>query len=117
MIITAAGFGFWFSALSIQYRDFKFALSFMLPLLMYVAPVAFPASKIVEKFGTGFYHVYCAYPMVGVIEGFRASFAVNKAFPFYAIAISFVSSIVICVSGLWYFKKWKIFCRYSVSNN
>lgn len=105
LMITAMGFGFWFSALSIQYRDFKFALTFMLPLLMYVAPVAFPASIILNKFGINFYHAYCAYPMVGVIEGFRASFAVNKSFPFDAVGISFVSASIICLTGLWYFKK------------
>ncbi len=105
LMITAMGFGFWFSALSIQYRDFKFALTFMLPLLMYVAPVAFPASIILNKFGINFYHAYCAYPMVGVIEGFRASFAVNKSFPFDAVGISFVNASIICLTGLWYFKK------------
>lgn len=105
LMITAMGFGFWFSALSIQYRDFKFALTFMLLLLMYVAPVAFPASIILNKFGINFYHAYCAYPMVGVIEGFRASFAVNKSFPFDAVGISSVSASIICLTGLWYFKK------------
>ena len=105
LIITAAGFGFWFSALSIQYRDFKFALSFLLPLLMYVAPVAFPAAVVLNKFGANYYHLYCLYPMVGVIEGFRSCFASNSLMPWNAISISGASAAVIFISGLWYFKK------------
>ncbi len=38
--------GLWIAALSVQYRDVKFALSFMLPIFVYVAPVPFPASFV-----------------------------------------------------------------------
>jgi lipopolysaccharide transport system permease protein len=104
-VITSAGLGFWFAALSVQYRDFKFALSFMLPLLMYVAPVAFPASKVANILGHTWYHVYAIYPMVGAIEGFRTCFAINTPVAWDLIAISFSSAVVIFLSGAWYFKK------------
>ncbi len=105
VVITSAGLGFWFSSLSVQYRDFKFALSFMLPILMYLAPVAFPASLILHKFGSTAYHAYACYPMVGVIEGFRAAFATSKPMPWDIIAISFTSAIIILISGTIYFRK------------
>jgi len=104
VIITAAGMGFWFSALSIQYRDFKFALSFTLPLLMYIAPVAFPASAVYNKVGPVAYHLYAAYPLVGVIEGFRGCFS-GSTMPWETILISYVSAVIIFLSGAWYFKK------------
>ena len=105
VIVTSAGLGFWISSLSVQYRDFKFALSFMLPILMYVAPVAFPAALVFDKMGQTAYHLYALYPMVGAIEGFRTSFAAGKAMPWDLISISWVSAIVIFASGIWYFKK------------
>ena len=105
VVLTAAGLGFWISSLSVQYRDFKFALSFMLPILMYVAPVAFPATLVLEKLGNTAFHLYALYPMVGAIEGFRTSFAVGKEMPWNLLAISSVSAIIIFISGIWYFKK------------
>jgi lipopolysaccharide transport system permease protein len=105
VIVTAAGLGFWISALSVQYRDFKFALSFMLPILMYVAPVAFPASLVLQKFGSTAFHLYALYPMVGAIEGFRTSFATAKPMPWDLIATSWASAVVIFLSGVWYFRK------------
>jgi lipopolysaccharide transport system permease protein len=103
LIITSAGLGFWFSALAVQYRDFKFALSFTLPLLMYIAPVAFPATLVLNKLGSTVYHIYAVYPMVGVIEGFRGSFSTH--FPWLLFVISSLSAIIIFISGLWYFKR------------
>lgn len=105
VIITSAGLGFWFSALSIQYRDFKFALSFTLPLLMYIAPVAFPASWVYNKLGATIYHLYGLYPMVGIIESFRSCFSVGKSMPWTIISISAASSLVIFLTGILYFKK------------
>lgn len=105
VIITTAGLGFWFSALSVQYRDFKFALSFMLPLLMYVAPVAFPASWVLNKAGETYYYLYATYPLVGVIEGFRASFTVGNLMPWDLLTISAISSLFIFITGAWYFNK------------
>lgn len=105
VVITSAGLGFWISALSVQYRDFKFALSFMLPILMYVAPVAFPASLVLQKFGSTAFHLYALYPMVGAIEGFRTSFATTKSMPWDLIAISWASALLIFFSGVRYFRK------------
>lgn len=105
IIMTAAGIGFWISSLAVQYRDFKFAMTFMIPLLMYVAPVTFPAALVLHKLGTTAYHLYALYPMVGGIEGFRSSFAAGKQMPWDIISISLISAIALFTSGLWYFRR------------
>ena len=51
MMLTSMGIGMWLSSLAIQYRDVKFAISFITSILMYTAPVVFPASLILEKSG------------------------------------------------------------------
>ena len=104
MILTAAGIGMWLSSLAVQYRDIKFALPFLLNLLMFAAPVVFPASLILEK-GKMLYLLYGLYPMVGVIEGFRASLLGVNAMPWELIGMGTISSIVIFLSGLIYFRK------------
>lgn len=105
MVMTSAGFGFWFSSLAIQYRDVKFGLSFITPLLMYVAPVVYPASLILEKFGYNIYLLYGIYPLTGIIESFRALFINTFLFPWELFLISFTSSFLIFISGLYFYSK------------
>ncbi len=105
IFITSAGFGLWLSSLVLQYRDFRFAINFLLPLLLYVAPVAYPALKIKEKFGSSAYELSALYPMVGGIEGFRSSFLQNTEFPWILVTISGISALVIFISGAIYFRK------------
>jgi lipopolysaccharide transport system permease protein len=105
MIMTALGVGMWLSSLAIQYRDVKFAIGFITTLLMYTAPVVFPASLILEKYGYTTYLVYGIYPMVGVIEGFRASLLGFKPMPWDLISIGAISSLILFLSGIIYFKR------------
>jgi lipopolysaccharide transport system permease protein len=107
LIMTTFGLGSWLSALSIQYRDVKFGITFAIPLLMYAAPVVFPASLIIEKFGYNAYLLYGLYPMVGVIEGFRAAVIPDKMIPWDLIGMSAVSASLLLFIGLWVFKRFE----------
>ena len=51
MIIFSIGLGLWLSSLSVQYRDVKHAIQFVSQLLMYAAPVVWPLSMLIEKYG------------------------------------------------------------------
>ena len=105
MILTSSGIGMWLSALAIQYRDIRHAIQFISQILMYAAPVVWPVSLLIEKLGLKLTYVYCIYPMVGVIEGFRAALLGNKPMPFEMLFISGFSSILIFTSGALYFKR------------
>lgn len=109
IFITSAAIGIWLSALVVQYRDFKFAIGFLLPLLMYVAPVTYPASLILNKFGSTAYYCYASYPMVGALEGFRACFISSKAFPWDIVIIGYTVAMFILITGLSYFRKMEKF--------
>jgi len=104
MIVCAAGLGSWTSALAIQYRDVRFGLTFVTPLLMYAAPVVFPASLILEKFGNTACLCYGLYPMVGVIEGFRAAIT-NNPIPWGLVGMSALGAIVLLLIGITVFRK------------
>ncbi len=105
MMMTTFGLGMWTAALAIQYRDVKFALTFVIPLLMYAAPVVFPASLIEEKFGYQAYLLYGLYPMSGVIEGFRAAIVPGKTMPWDLIGMGALSSTVLLLIGGTVFRK------------
>lgn len=101
MISTAAGIGMWLSALAIQYRDVRFALQFVAQLLMYAAPVVWPASLVPQQYRL----LYGLYPMAGVIEGFRAALLGTTPMPWDLILIGSFSAITIALSGVLYFRR------------
>ena len=105
MILSSVGIGMWLSSLAIQYRDVKFAIGFITTLLMYAAPVVFPASLILDKFGYDYYLLYGLYPMVGVIEGFRSSLLGFRPMPWDLIGMGSISSVIFFITGALYFKK------------
>jgi len=105
MILTSVGIGMWLSSLAIQYRDVKFAIGFITTLLMYAAPVVFPATLILDKFGYDYYLLYGLYPMVGVIEGFRSSMLGFNPMPWDLIGMGSISAVIVFLSGAYYFKK------------
>jgi lipopolysaccharide transport system permease protein len=100
MMITAAGMGMWCTALAIQYRDVKHAMSFVVQSLMYAAPVVYPVSMIPEQYRP----YYAIYPMVGVIEGFRSALLGTQPMPWLLLGISSVSAALIALSGCLYFR-------------
>lgn len=101
MILTAAGLGLWLTALSIQYRDVNHAATFMVQLLMYAAPVVYPASLVPERFQL----LYALNPMVGVIEGFRAALLGSRAMPWDLIGIGLAVTAVVALGGMFYFRR------------
>jgi lipopolysaccharide transport system permease protein len=101
MVASAAGIGMWLTALAIQYRDVNFGIGFGIQLLMYLSPVVYPASAIPEKFEK----IYALNPMVGVIEGFRASLLGASPMPWDLIAISAGTATILVLSGIYYFRR------------
>ncbi len=101
LLIASLGLSMLFSALAVQYRDVKHALSFAVQLLMYAAPVVYPTSKIPERFRD----VYALDPMVGVIEGFRSVLLHTQPFPTTWVLIGTAVAIVTFVVGLLSFRK------------
>jgi lipopolysaccharide transport system permease protein len=110
MILTAAGLGMWLTALAVHYRDVKHAMSFIVQILMYCAPVVYPASLIPWTYHWGdivLYPrlIYSLNPMVGVIEGFRSALLGTTPMPWSLLAIGTLSAIVIAVSGCLFFRR------------
>lgn len=96
---TASGLGMWLAALALQYRDVRYASTFVIQLLMYAAPVVYPTSLI----SGGLRYLYALNPMVGVIEGFRAGLLGATPMPWDLIAIGQVSALIILCAGTRYF--------------
>lgn len=64
---AAMGGGLWFAALNVKYRDFRYAVPFIVQFGLYISPVGFSSSVVPEQWRI----FYSLNPMVGVIDGFR----------------------------------------------
>jgi lipopolysaccharide transport system permease protein len=100
MISVAAGVGMWLSAMAIRFRDVKFAMTFFLQLLMYSAPVVYSAASIPQKYRI----IYSLNPLVGVIEGFRASL-LGLPMPWPYIWPGIFTTVILLSTGAIYFKR------------
>lgn len=101
MFLAAAGLGLWLTALAIQYRDVNYGINFFVQLLMYAAPVVYPASRVPSQY----LWCYALNPMVGVIEGFRSALLGTRPMPWLMIVPGFVMAVILFVSGLLYFHR------------
>lgn len=101
LMVSSLGPAVLLAGLSVQYRDIKYAQTFLVQILMYAAPVVYPLSIIPEKYRL----LYAINPMVGVIEGFRASILGTTLMPWDVIAVSSIAAVVLLFYGLFTFSR------------
>ena len=99
-LAVTVGMSFLFSALSVYYRDFFYALPFILQVWMYASPVVYSSSLVPEKWQL----LYGLNPMVGVIDGFRWALLGSPA-PTTTLVESIVISTLMLVGGAVVFKR------------
>ena len=99
--LTALGFGYWFSALSVKYRDFQYIVPFMLQLGLFISPVGFSSSIIPDYLRL----LYSLNPMVGVIDGFRWCIQGKIALYRPGVLFSLVISLLVFFSGIAFFRR------------
>lgn len=101
LLMTSLGIGMILSAMAVQYRDVKHAMTFAVQLIMYAAPVVYPTTNVPAQWQT----LYALNPMVGVIESFRSVFLNTIIFPYQWMLWGSLSSTILFVFGLFYFRK------------
>jgi len=106
-VVSVLGAGVWLSALSVEYRDFRHVVAFALQIGLFVSPVIYPSRIVIERLaGLGLpAWIYGLNPAVGVIEGFRWALLGVGTEPWALIAASSAVSILVLVSGLFYFRR------------
>lgn len=100
MMSISAGIGMWLSAMAIRFRDVRYAMTFVVRMLMYSAPIVYSASSVPEKWRL----IYSVNPIVGVMEGFRACL-LGTPMPWSYIWPGIITAAILLVSGAFYFKR------------
>lgn len=100
-MVTALAVGVWFAALNAQFRDFRYVLPFVMQFWLFASPVAYSSIQVTSPW---IRIVYGLNPMTGVIEGFRWAL-VRQQPPSLMIALSAAVSVILLVTGLYYFRR------------
>lgn len=100
-VITATGAGSFLSALNVKYRDFRYALPFLLQLLFFTSQVIYPLGSLQPAW---IKQVLAINPVNAAIELFRSPLS-GIAPDWNTVMIGTGSMLLILLTGLFYFRK------------
>lgn len=100
LTMVSMGVGFWLAAVTVAYRDFRYVISYMIQIWMYLTPIIYPISFVPENWRWVLY----LNPMYAWIEGIRSCF-LGKPFDYLGITISLALSVIVFAIGVYYFHK------------
>lgn len=103
--ICTFGLGTLLAALNIKYRDFRYVIPFLVQSLLFITPVIYPVSMLSREW---LKYIVAFNPMYAAITLFRSGFADTVLVP-DLLLISLCSSLVLFITGLYYFRKTEIY--------
>jgi len=98
--VAALGSGLWLAALSVRYRDVRYAVPVLVQFWLFATPIAYPSSLLPGNWRV----LYAFNPMTGVVEGFRWALLGAHTTPGAMLAVSTVAAIVTLIGGAYYFR-------------
>ena len=99
--VVAVGASLWLSAFNVQYRDFMYALPFLIQVWMYVSPVVYATSIVPARWQT----LFSLNPAVGFIEGFRWSLLGSSTLTPQMVINSMIGGLLVFFSGAYIFQR------------
>lgn len=99
---VSIGAGLWLCALTVEYRDFRYIVPFIVQFGLYISPVGFSSSIVPANWRW----LYSLNPMVGVIDGFRWALLRGETRLYWpGLATSIILTVILCLTGAWFFRK------------
>jgi lipopolysaccharide transport system permease protein len=106
VLLLSLGAGFWFSAINVKYRDFRYVVPFVVQFGVYLSPVGFSSNVVPDSWRL----LYSLNPMVGVIDGFRwALIGQSPQLYMPGFLASIGLTVALCWYGLVYFRRTERF--------
>jgi len=101
LLVLSTGISFFLSALQVRYRDISSLVTYIVQVLVFLSPVAYPTEIIDSNLKV----LYSLNPLVGLLDGWRWAMLGIDTFDPFAITISVVVTVSIFILGLTYFMK------------
>ncbi len=103
--VASFGPGCWLAALNIKYRDFRYAIPFLVQTLLFLTPVIYPVTILSKQW---MQFLLALNPMYAAIEIFRAPLTGGLNNP-TLVVISIGSGVILFLIGIFYFKKTEMY--------
>lgn len=103
--LIALGFGMIISSLTVKYRDLNFVITFGISLYMYITPIVYPTSLVLEKLDSRYHSLVYLNPLTSLFDFFRYAFTGTGIIDLNGLFYSIVFSILIFFFGLMVFNK------------
>lgn len=102
-LVLAIGLSLWVSALNVRYRDFMYALPFLIQVLMYASPAVYGLDLVPAAWRP----VFAINPLVGLLEGGRAALLGGDGGDSLGLylGISTAWAVAALVSGAMFFRR------------
>jgi len=100
VLLSSFGIGTLLSSLNVKYRDFRYALPFLLQFLFFSSQVVYSMADIKEQWAR---HLLSLNPVNGAIELLRISLGGHG--DLNVIMISIITAFVLSIAGIVYFRK------------
>ncbi len=100
--LVGVGFGLWVAALTTKYRDMRVALPFILQIWMYVTPIVYPASSVIEPIYKAFLWLN---PLTVAVELNRFLFTGISSIRLATLGQGVVVAVIVFCSGLILFNR------------
>lgn len=102
-VLASLGMGMFLASVNIKFRDVRYALPFVIQIMMYVTPVIYPVSML-DKHRVIKTLMLWLNPISGVISNARAGLLGTAPVDWSVVGISAGTSILFFVFGLYYFR-------------
>jgi lipopolysaccharide transport system permease protein len=99
--LVAVGVSLWLSAFNVQYRDFMYALPFIIQVWLYASPVVYGANLVPSAWRV----LYSLNPAVGIIEGFRWSLLGQSTLDLPMLGVTLTMGLLLIASGAFVFRR------------
>ena len=99
--VLGVGVSLWLSALNVQYRDFMYALPFLIQVWMYASPVVYSTSLVPQRWQ----FLFSLNPAVGFIEGFRWSLLGTGSLTLEMVLVTTLIGLLTLLGGAYVFRR------------
>ena len=100
--MLALGVGMLLAAITVQYRDVRYALPFLIQFWMFATPIIFPSRIVPERWQWA----VTLNPMAGIIENFRAALF-GRPIGWSALALAAAIAFAILAYGAFSFRRFE----------
>lgn len=105
MMLFSLGLGMIITSLTTKYRDLTFVISFGISLYMYITPIVYPTSLVLEKLPKSMHYLVYLNPLTSIFDFFKYAFLGSGHIDLFGILYSSLFSIIIFFAGIFVFNK------------